>query len=192
MRIASPPVKWPCFYGIDFASRAELIANGLTVEQVCTSIGADSLSYIDLDQLIDATSVPTTVMNFVEGTRFTPAKHTRQQSPHTHLLKPKAAGLALAIESLGDQFHAMIDVTIAYPQGRPTYWGFFSGQVPQVTVRVREVPIPTEYHQADYLNDPQHRDRFQAWLNGMWARKDAELGGLLAPPAQASATAAAQ
>ena len=58
VRISSPPVKWPCFYGIDFASRAELIANGLTVEQVCTSIGADSLSYIDLDQLIDATSVP--------------------------------------------------------------------------------------------------------------------------------------
>jgi amidophosphoribosyltransferase len=57
VRISSPPVKWPCFYGIDFASRAELIANGLTVEQVCTSIGADSLSYIDLEQLIDATSV---------------------------------------------------------------------------------------------------------------------------------------
>ncbi len=57
VRISSPPVKWPCFYGIDFASRAELIANGLTVEEICTSIGADSLAFVDLDQLIEATTV---------------------------------------------------------------------------------------------------------------------------------------
>ena len=57
MRISSPPVKWPCFYGIDFASRAELIANGLSVEEICTSIGADTLGFINLDQLIEATSV---------------------------------------------------------------------------------------------------------------------------------------
>jgi amidophosphoribosyltransferase len=58
VRISSPPVQWPCFYGIDFASRAELIANGLTVEQVCASIGADSLGYISLDQLVEATTIP--------------------------------------------------------------------------------------------------------------------------------------
>ena len=58
VRISSPPVKWPCFYGIDFASRAELIANGLTVEQVCASIGADSLGYISLDELVAATTLP--------------------------------------------------------------------------------------------------------------------------------------
>ena len=58
VRISSPPVKWPCFYGIDFASRAELIANGLTVDEICTSLGADSLAYVDLEQLIEATSLP--------------------------------------------------------------------------------------------------------------------------------------
>ncbi len=58
VRIASPPVKWPCFYGIDFATRAELIANGLGTEEICSSIGADSLAYISLDQLIEATTVP--------------------------------------------------------------------------------------------------------------------------------------
>ena len=57
VRISSPPVKWPCFYGIDFASRAELIASGLGVEEICTSIGADSLGFIDLDQLIEASAV---------------------------------------------------------------------------------------------------------------------------------------
>ena len=58
VRISSPPVKWPCFYGIDFASRAELIANGLSVDEICASIGADSLAYVELDALIETTHIP--------------------------------------------------------------------------------------------------------------------------------------
>jgi amidophosphoribosyltransferase len=58
VRISSPPVKWPCFYGIDFATRAELIANGLTSDEICRSIDADSLGYISLEQLVEATEVP--------------------------------------------------------------------------------------------------------------------------------------
>lgn len=57
VRISSPPVKWPCFYGIDFATRAELIANGLEVAEICRSIGADSLGYVSLDGLIEATTI---------------------------------------------------------------------------------------------------------------------------------------
>ncbi|MFY9915995.1 MAG: amidophosphoribosyltransferase, partial [Nocardioidaceae bacterium] len=57
VRIASPPVKWPCFYGIDFATRAELIANGLNTEEICRSIGADSLAYVSLDGLVEASGV---------------------------------------------------------------------------------------------------------------------------------------
>jgi amidophosphoribosyltransferase len=56
VRISSPPVKWPCFYGIDFATRAELIANGLDVEEIRASIGADSLGYISLAGMTDATN----------------------------------------------------------------------------------------------------------------------------------------
>ena len=55
VRISSPPVRWPCFYGIDFATRAELIATGIGVEEVCTSIGADSLGYISEEGMIAAT-----------------------------------------------------------------------------------------------------------------------------------------
>src|SRR5690606_35920410 len=58
VRISSPPVKWPCFYGIDFATPAELIATGLNTNEVRRSIDADSLAYIDLDDLVDATTVP--------------------------------------------------------------------------------------------------------------------------------------
>jgi amidophosphoribosyltransferase len=58
VRIASPPVKWPCFYGIDFATRAELIATGLNTDEICSSIGADSLGYISLEELVEASRVP--------------------------------------------------------------------------------------------------------------------------------------
>ena len=56
--MAARPVQWPCFYGIDFATRAELIAPGLTVDEICRSLGADSLGYISLDGLTEATQVP--------------------------------------------------------------------------------------------------------------------------------------
>ncbi len=58
VRISSPPVQWPCFYGIDFASRAELIATGLTPEEIGRSIGADSLGYISLEGMVTATEQP--------------------------------------------------------------------------------------------------------------------------------------
>jgi amidophosphoribosyltransferase len=58
VRIASPPVRWPCFYGIDFASRAELVANGLDLDGIRRSIGADSLGYVSLDGLVAASEQP--------------------------------------------------------------------------------------------------------------------------------------
>jgi amidophosphoribosyltransferase len=60
VRISSPPVKWPCFYGIDFATRAELVANGLEIDGIRRSIGADSLGYVSLDGLVSATEQPKT------------------------------------------------------------------------------------------------------------------------------------
>jgi amidophosphoribosyltransferase len=57
IRISSPPVKWPCFFGIDFATRAELIANGMTIDEIGTSLGADSLAYISIDGMIEATTI---------------------------------------------------------------------------------------------------------------------------------------
>ncbi len=58
VRISSPPVQWPCFFGIDFATRAELIAPGLSEEEICRSIGADSLAYITLEGLVASTGRP--------------------------------------------------------------------------------------------------------------------------------------
>ena len=60
VRISSPPIKWPCFFGIDFATRAELIATGLGVDEIATSLGADSLGYISEEGMIAATDQPET------------------------------------------------------------------------------------------------------------------------------------
>ena len=64
-------------------------------------------------------AIPVAIMNFVEGTRFTPAKHATQGSPYRHLLKPKSGGVAFVLDAMGEGLHAILDVTIAYPGGRP-------------------------------------------------------------------------
>jgi 1-acyl-sn-glycerol-3-phosphate acyltransferase len=122
--------------------------------------------------------VPTSVMNFAEGTRFTPAKHRAQASPYRHLLKPKAGALALALNAMGEKFSSLIDVTIVYPAGIPTFWQFLSGRVPRVAVRARELPIPREFCEADYADDPAFRMAFQKWLGSLWQEKDGQIEAL--------------
>jgi 1-acyl-sn-glycerol-3-phosphate acyltransferase len=122
--------------------------------------------------------VPTSVMNFAEGTRFTPRKHQTQASPYRHLLKPKAGGLALALNAMGSKFNSLVDVTIVYPAGIPTFWRFLCGQVPRVAVRVRELAIPADFCTGDYGQDPEFRMRFQKWLGSLWQEKDAQIEAL--------------
>lgn len=125
--------------------------------------------------------VPTSVMNFAEGTRFTAAKHKAQHSPYRHLLKPKAGALALALDAMGAQFHSLVDVTIAYPGGAPTFWQFLCGQTPRIALRARTLPIPPAFNDGDYEGDPEFRGAFHRWLADQWTEKDALLAQLLAP-----------
>ena len=125
-------------------------------------------------------SIPVSVMNFVEGTRFTAAKHAAQGSPYAHLLKPKSGGVAFVIDAMGDGLQAILDVTIAYPDGKPTMLDLFGGRIREVRIDVRERPIPREFGGGDYQNDAVFRERFQAWMNALWQDKDARLSGMLA------------
>ena len=93
VRISSPPVKWPCFYGIDFASRSELIANGLTVDEICSSIGADSLAYVDLDRLVGATEVPEDKLCRACFDGVYPIELPAEEHLGKHLLEPGVARL---------------------------------------------------------------------------------------------------
>ncbi|MBB1604735.1 acyltransferase [Variovorax sp. UMC13] len=124
--------------------------------------------------------VPTSVMNFAEGTRFTAAKHQGQSSPYRHLLKPKAGALALALDAMGEKFQSLIDVTIVYPEGVPSFWDFLCGRTTRVMLRAREVPIPAELGRGDYEADSAFRGSFHRWLAELWAFKDAQIETLLA------------
>jgi 1-acyl-sn-glycerol-3-phosphate acyltransferase len=124
--------------------------------------------------------MPTSVMNFVEGTRFTPAKHAAQRSPHRHLLKPRAGGVAFVMAAMGDILHRILDVTVAYPGGVPSLWDLCCGRLRTVVVRVAVREIPDWARRGDYQEDPEFRARFQAWLSALWEQKDGQLGSLLA------------
>ena len=123
--------------------------------------------------------IPTSVMNFMEGTRFSRVKHAAQQSPYRHLLKPRAGGLATALSAMGERFDALLDVTIVYPEGVPSFWDLLSGQMRRVVVRVREREIPKDLLGGDYEGDPAFRARVQAWLHEMWTEKDARIEEIL-------------
>ncbi|MDQ3288758.1 MAG: acyltransferase [Pseudomonadota bacterium] len=124
--------------------------------------------------------LPVTIVNFVEGTRFTAAKHARQGSSYRHLLKPKSGGVAFVLDAMGQGLHAILDVTITYPGGRPTLADLLAGRVSEVRIHVRQRPIPDELLAGDYQNDRAFRIRFQQWMNGLWQDKDAEMDRLLA------------
>ncbi|WP_180130890.1 acyltransferase [Rhodoferax sp. BLA1] len=124
--------------------------------------------------------VPTSVMNFLEGTRFTPAKQQRQKSPYQHLLKPKAGGVTLALDAMGEKFGAVLDITIVYPQGRPTFTQFLMGRVNRVVVQARTLLVPEDSPTPGQSHEQALRETVQQWVNQLWAEKDAQIARLLA------------
>ncbi|MFY9459190.1 acyltransferase [uncultured Aquabacterium sp.] len=128
--------------------------------------------------------IPTSVISFMEGTRFTQHKHDQQNSPYTHLLKPKTGGVGMALETMGDLFDCLVDVTIVYPKGVPTFTDLLTGHIEDIVVTVRQQPIP-KHLLVSADGRPADRSKVQAWINGLWQAKDAEIAQILAG-AQAS------
>jgi 1-acyl-sn-glycerol-3-phosphate acyltransferase len=118
---------------------------------------------------------PVSVLNFIEGTRFTPEKHERQQSPYRHLLRPKSGGFAFALSAMNGLISRMLDVTIIYPPGMRGFWDYLCGRIPHIAVRVKKYDLPPDILKGDYQNDPEFRARFQSWVNDVWSRKDAVI-----------------
>ena len=116
--------------------------------------------------------IPTSVINFVEGTRRTPAKQALQNSPYRHLLKPKIGGLGIALATMGEQFEALLDVTIVYPQGTPSFSDLVCGHLDHVIVRVQQREIPAEVLGSDPVGDKAYRQRISAWVEQQWIDKD--------------------
>jgi 1-acyl-sn-glycerol-3-phosphate acyltransferase len=126
---------------------------------------------------------PVSILNFLEGTRFTKAKHAYQDSPYAHLLRPKTGGLAFALDGMGGSIRSLIDVTIVYPEGVPDFWDFLAGRLDRVIVSVTEKGIPADLIGGDYLGDAKFRARFHDWIADLWRAKDDEIGRLLAESA---------
>jgi len=119
---------------------------------------------------------PVTVVNYLEGTRFTTAKNAQQNSPYSHLLKPKAGGVAFVLAAMGEQLDAILDVTVVYPSERiPGFWDLLCGQVPRVIIDIQTRELDPALWQRDYENDPLFREKVQGWVNQLWLDKDARI-----------------
>ena len=118
---------------------------------------------------------PISIMNFVEGTRFTPQKKAGQKTPFINLLNPKAGGIAFVLGSMGEYLHKIIDVTIVYPGKTPSLWDFLSGKTQSVVINFEVLEIDQEL-KGDFFNDPEYKELFCQWLNLRWIEKDKRIG----------------
>ena len=124
---------------------------------------------------------PVSVMNFLEGTRFTFEKHKKQNAPFQHLLMPKAGGVALVLSCMGEYLSNVIDVTIVYPKNEPPvhFWHLLNGNIPRITVRVRVLPLPEDVDGRNYEEDEAYREMIQQWVNRLWSDKDKACSDIL-------------
>ncbi len=121
---------------------------------------------------------PVAIMNFVEGTRLTPAKHEKQKSPYKYLLNPRAGGVAFVLTAMGRQLSSILDVTIHYYPKVVGLWGFLCGHVKEVKVRIDHIPVSDKIV-GDYFDDPDFKSSFQQWINELWSKKDKTMETLI-------------
>lgn len=129
---------------------------------------------------------PTTVINFVEGTRFTSERHKKacnKGSALNHLLPPKAGGIAFTLASMGELFEEVIDVTLLYPHNTGNVmFAMLCGNLKKVVMHVNVIKLEGATKAAmigDYYNDNQFKQQFQANLNTHWATKDKTIAQYL-------------
>ena len=115
---------------------------------------------------------PTSILNFLEGTRRTSAKQLNQSSDYKNLLKPKIGGIEYVIKDMGDYLHKLIDVTIVYPDGTPTFWQFVKGECRSVKFVVSHHEIPK---QVLVDNDIERRSSLSSWIKTIWMQKDQQI-----------------
>jgi len=117
---------------------------------------------------------PTSIMNFVEGTRFTSGKHAAQRSPYKHLLKPRSGGISYVFSAMGENMRKVIDVTIVYSDGVENVWEFLCSIKSRIIVRIEVLLIDQNLRGQD-PDDPEYRNRFNSWLNALWEKKDSKI-----------------
>ena len=112
---------------------------------------------------------PTTIVNFVEGTRYTKEKAVNSQ--YSYLLNPKAGGIAVILKSLSDKMVGVLNTTIVYDNPNQTLWDFMIRKTKKIKVKVDFIPI-VDVPLGDYFNCSKDKQAFQEWLNNLWSNKD--------------------
>lgn len=125
--------------------------------------------------------LPVSVINYAEGTRFTPEKRRKQRSPYRNLLKPRIGGVAFVMSSLGDCIDTVLDITVIYPDGETSWWEYLAGKDFRVVVSIREVPLPP-LPGADVTVDGTARDAFRLWMEAIWKEKDELIASVKGEP----------
>lgn len=165
------PVVGQAFYFLDFP-----MMKRYTKEQIAKNPALKDRDLIEAKRACEALmDKPFTLLNYVEGTRFTRKKHDMQHSPYQGLLKPKAGGIALALGALGDTIDGILDMTIVYPDGIPTYNDLWKGNIRRIGIDVRHISLPADLQDrlsaGRYQDDEQTRQDMYAWLDSLWQEK---------------------
>jgi len=120
---------------------------------------------------------PISVVNYVEGTRFSEQKNIHQGQTFKHLLKPRAGGAGYVMTLLGEQIHTILNLTIYYPVNEFNYWDFVTGKITDINIHIEVIPV-TDLQRGNYIEDKNFRTNFQTWLNDVWQEKDVLLSKL--------------
>lgn len=174
------PVVGQAFYLLDFP-----MMKRHSKEQIANN---PALATRDLQEAKRACQLlmdkPFVLLNYLEGTRFNQDKHTKQQSPYRHLLKPKAGGFALALSSLGDKIDGVLDMTVVYPDGVPEYSDLWQGKITRLGVDIRHLSMNDELLGAlkagKYDEDDAIKNALFAWLDAVWQAKDKRIDEMMA------------
>lgn len=121
---------------------------------------------------------PTSILNFAEGTRLTAEKYQRQNGELKHLLNPKPGGITYMLEGMDDELHGLVNATLIYPDGVPTFWDFLQGKCRRVIFDARYCPIP-ELEDKD-SGDISYKASVARWVQRLWDEKDALISDYLA------------
>ena len=118
---------------------------------------------------------PTSVINFIEGTRFTAVKQQKQKSPFKYLLKPKAGGIGVVLGSMGSQMQQVLLVTLVYQKQSPTVWQYFCGDFDKVVVNCEKIVIPDTLLNKNYQTDKKFKAELFKWSENLWYKQDKKI-----------------
>lgn len=170
------PILGPVWWALDYPfmkrySRDQLRKNPALAGKDLETAQKSCAKYI---------GTPVTVLNYLEGTRYTPVKAEKQNSPYTHLLKPKSGGMAFAARALGPEVNTLLDMTIVYVDGAKGFWDLMCGRHNKIIVDIKLREVPADWYAHDYKAEPEFRRSAQAWVGELWAQKDALITAELA------------